>query len=118
MLAGFENRYRNDSTFGIADVLAFKLAAERFLYDERTQTRSLGLVVEVHAVDSVLVLIECEVTTNAAPKTLTGKRQDIFGFAVDVRYIDFLLVISECVVYVCHVDVSRIACAVIYFQRA
>ena len=95
MFAGFEDRHRNDSTFGIADVLAFKLAAELRLHDLGTQTRGLGLVVEVDTIDGVLVLIECEVTADAAPKTLTGKRQDVLGSTVEVRYIDLFVAVSE-----------------------
>ena len=117
MFAGFENRHRNDSTFGIADVLAFKLAAELRLYDLGTQTWGLGLVVEVDTIDGVLVLIECEVTADAAPETLTGKRQDVLGSTFEVSYVNLLLAVSEGVLYERVIDLCRVSLREIDFQR-
>ena len=48
-------------------MFADELAAERLLNDERTQTRGLGLMVEVDAEDGVLVLVEGQITTDTAP---------------------------------------------------
>ena len=109
MFAGFENRHRNDSTFGIADVLAFKLTAELRLYDLGTQTRCLGLVVEVNTINGVLVLIEREITADAAPKTLTGKRQDVLDSTVEVGYINLLFAVVQRVLYERVIDLCRVS---------
>ena len=66
-------------------MFADELAAERLLNDERTQTRGLGLMVEVDAEDGVLVLVEGQITTDTAPQTGTVQTEHVLGRAVHLK---------------------------------
>ena len=78
-------------------MLALELLTERQFNDERTQTLSLRLVVEVRTEDGVLVIIERQITADAAPKTCAFEFEhelrlafdlgDIYGVTVDVERI-------------------------------
>ena len=115
-LTCLEDSYRYYFASRIADVLADELAAELLGYDLATKTWSLRFVVEVHTIDSVLVCIQCQVTTNTAPKTSTVEFQYILGIALDVSYENWSTVYINGIVYQREVECSRIGVVIVLVE--
>ena len=115
-LTCLEDSHRYYFASRIADVLADELVAELLGHDLATKTWSLRLVVEVHTIDSVLVCIQCQVTTNTAPKTSTVEFQYILGIALDVSYEDRCTVYIDGIIYQRGEERSRIGVVVVLVE--
>ena len=97
-------------------MLALELSAERHVHDLSTQTRCLGLVVEVNTINGVLVLVECQITADTAPETFTAERQNVLDSTVEVSDIDFFLAVFERVLHEDVIDLCGISLAEVHLE--
>ena len=97
-------------------MLARELATELLGYDLSTKTWSLRLVVEVDTVDSVLVRIKRQETTDTTPKTSAVELEDVLSLALDVSYIYWCTIYVDGVVYQAQVERSRVSIAVVLVE--
>ena len=97
-------------------MLARELTAELLGYDLSTQTWGLTFVVEVDTVDSVLIRIQSQITTDTAPKTRTVELEYVLGITLDVSYKDRSTVHVDGIVYQRAVECRRIGVVVVLVE--
>ena len=73
-------------------------------------------MVEVDTVDSVLISIKRQETTDTTPKTSAVELEYVLSLALDVSYIYWCTIYVDGVVYQTHVERSRISSAIILVE--